>query len=766
MHACGVVACAVVPDVEFVLSPDKLGRYRLIRRLASGGMGEVYLGQIDGAANFSKQFAIKRILPHLSDQTDFVHKFIDEANVMVQLHHGNIVPVVELNTDGNELYLVMEYLPGRDLKTLIRTCRSERVELPIELALWLVKEILMGLDYAHRKHDAKGQPLNIVHRDVSPANIMLGAGGAVKLIDFGIAQARGRLQQSASGTLQGKFVYMSPEQAEGRHAGPKSDIFSAGLILYELICQVRPFDGSSETETLRLVRECRIKSPTDFLPDLPVPVSELLMKSLARDPELRFTSAEVMAQAIQRYLALNDSSAGPAQLTEFLESVFPDGVIPSESPQPKSVDDALLHQLDAFTPSVARLNHTQTRTGPAGERFSHVRLDTASQVAEAGRIQNTGSSSLDLSEPATKESTKVKGRKRMLFLGLTLGIIGTVGVLIGNDSPKTRPISFAITPSSISGLETRVDGIPNTEDDAFRIGRVYSVCARAPGYQERCERFKLTSDDNVVALNLLSLPQLTPMISPNNVSHRVLVDRVVTDAWPLTLQPRREYIVCVEAPQHTVVPNCRRIVADKPILKPTFKIEQKVEPVEAETTPVTRAKNQPQVPKSKSKGDALAERRKNPKRVSAAPLVIRSIPTATVWRNGREVGATPYQAPILNRTQLYTLRAKGYADTDYRVLAQSKPGTVTVELKRPGYFTLRVKPSASSIYIDGKRVGRGVVIRHALRGGKHKLEIKYEKDGTVLAKQGPIMFSLKAGQHLRHPPLELDLSPNPPGQLQ
>lgn len=192
MPACEAKRVVALEDETPLTQMEKLGRYTLIRRLASGGMGQVYLARTEGAANFSKEFAIKRILPHLSDEPDFVRKFIDEANVMVQLHHGNIVPVVELESTGSELYIVMEYLPGRDLKNVMRACRERGIQFPLHLALWLTHQVLMGLEYAHRKQDQAGQSLNIIHRDVSPANIMLGAGGAVKLIDFGIAQARGR----------------------------------------------------------------------------------------------------------------------------------------------------------------------------------------------------------------------------------------------------------------------------------------------------------------------------------------------------------------------------------------------------------------------------------------------------------------------------------------------------------------------------------------------------------------------------------------------
>ena len=154
----------------------QVGRYTLIRRLASGGMGEVYLGQASGAANFSKQVAIKCILPHLAKNVDFVQKFIDEANLMVQLQHGSIVPVIELFEEDGLLYLVMEYVPGRDLKAIVRTLKQRKEFMPIPVCIWIIQQLCDALGYAHEKNDASGQPLGIIHRDVTPSNILLAKG--------------------------------------------------------------------------------------------------------------------------------------------------------------------------------------------------------------------------------------------------------------------------------------------------------------------------------------------------------------------------------------------------------------------------------------------------------------------------------------------------------------------------------------------------------------------------------------------------------------
>ncbi len=342
---------------------DRLGRYRLIRRLAAGGMGEVYLAEVEGAANFTKRVAIKRILPHLAEDSGFVRKFIDEAHLMVQLHHGNIVPVLELADDGGELYIVMEYLPGRDLKTVIRRQRADRAQMPVDLAVWLVGEVLAGLDYAHRKRGPDGELLGVVHRDVSPSNVCLGAGGEVKLVDFGIARARGGLHQSISGTLQGKFVYMSPEQADGRAVDARSDVFSAGLVLYELLTDSRPFEGDTETETLRRVRQCVVEPPSTLRAEVSPALDAIVMKALAADPDDRYATAAEMRRALAHHLAVSGSEADAESLSHHLAAIFVEGVVPKAEPAPRSFDDALLMQLGTGS---ASSDGTRTASAPAG----------------------------------------------------------------------------------------------------------------------------------------------------------------------------------------------------------------------------------------------------------------------------------------------------------------------------------------------------------------------------------------------------------------
>ena len=558
---------------------------------------------------------------------------------------------------------------------------------------------------------------------------------------------------------------MSPEQAVGRPLTPATDIFSAGLILYELICSLRPFDADSETETLRLVRACDVKAPRTYIQELPEAVDALVMKALSADPSERFESAGAMARAIQHFLVLDDSQAGPGALSDFLRDVFPDGVVPTEAPQPRSLDDALLNQLDAFTPSFAKVEHTQTQTKTSGiERIS---------VVDA-MMSDTGSSQPSAMANSTHEAGPNSnisviqgpptGRKRMLAFGLFLGILGTIAVLLTTRPPQTFPMQVTIQPDSARQADITVDGAPFARNDNFPVGRTYTVCAQATYFETNCRRHTHSTDASEVSLRLAPYPRLEPQVTPKNAPHRILVDRVLTSKWPLRLEPGKEYVVCVESQAYSAEPPCQRVRSNQPILRPAFKLTKRTR--EGELEPPNRKPVPAQRPASKksAKPEHVSEKpikrsnQSSAKKVGSKFITLRSIPRATVFRLGKEIGVTPFKFRLDKKRHTMTLKAKGYADTNVMVDSNTPAGIKTVILKRPGYLTVRVKPSASTIFIDGKKVGRGVLVKHPVTPGQHTLRVVYAGGANQTGSSQSMAFSVDSGQHLRHPPVEIRLS--------
>jgi serine/threonine protein kinase len=303
---------------------DVYGPYRLLDRVAVGGMAEVFKAKRSGVEGFEKIVAVKRILPHLSDNKEFVDMFVNEAKMVAGLTHPNIVQIFDLGKIDKSYYIAMEYVHGRDLRTIMRRAKEKGPKIPLELGLRIVSNVCAALEYAHRKRDDRGRPMQIVHRDVSPQNILISFEGEVKLTDFGIAKAATKASTTDRGALRGKLLYMSPEQAWGKAIDCRSDLFSLGIVLYEMVTDQKPFlatGGSSEMSILELVRQCHIAPPRSVNPQIPDTLDKLLRRALDRDPSRRFQDAAEMGRGLERILH-ERPPLSTNELARFMELLF------------------------------------------------------------------------------------------------------------------------------------------------------------------------------------------------------------------------------------------------------------------------------------------------------------------------------------------------------------------------------------------------------------------------------------------------------------
>lgn len=305
-----------------MLLPARFGKYILLKEIEMGGMAAVYLAKARSIAGFEKFLAIKRIFPQLSRNEDFVEMFFAEARIASDLNHPNISHIYDLGQEEGDYFIAMEYIHGKDAFRLLRRCKTQGRQLPLPLAGFITLQILQGLDYAHRKKDHRNQPMNIVHRDVSPRNVLVSYEGNVKLIDFGIAKASVQNTHTQAGTIKGKINYMSPEQARGEELDARSDLFAVGLLLYELIFQAKLFKGTTEIHTLELIRECNLPDFRVNFPELPEELDAILVKALARDRAERFQSAQQFIQALNHFLVRYSTVPGQTWLSEFMQECF------------------------------------------------------------------------------------------------------------------------------------------------------------------------------------------------------------------------------------------------------------------------------------------------------------------------------------------------------------------------------------------------------------------------------------------------------------
>jgi len=302
--------------------PIRFGKYQLIEKIATGGMAEVYKAKSYGVAGFEKLLVIKKILPHLSRNKDFVAMFINEAKIAVSLNHANIVQVYDLGVVGADYYMAMEFIHGHDLMKIIKKGRKTRKFLPIPTSVYIISEVARGLDYAHNLSDPGGRPLNVVHQDVSPHNVLLSFEGDVKVVDFGIARVGEVAEEEAGKMAGGKFAYMAPEQARGGMVDHRSDIFATCIILYELITGQRLYAGKDRNEKMRMVRNAEIPPPRAVNPEIPARLEEILLRGLARDPDQRFQSALELQEELLSFLYDVGMRVTRADLSAFMKDMF------------------------------------------------------------------------------------------------------------------------------------------------------------------------------------------------------------------------------------------------------------------------------------------------------------------------------------------------------------------------------------------------------------------------------------------------------------
>lgn len=300
----------------------------LLEKLAAGGMAEVFRAKQKGYGGFEKTVALKRILPNFASNEDFKQMFRMEANLSGNLQHPNIVQVFGNGEVQGYLYLLMEFVDGRNVRQLLARCDKTKTKIPIPVSCYLVAEAAKGLDYAHRyKDDTTGEVLEIIHRDMSPQNVMLGFEGTVKIVDFGIAKAAARSGTTRAGVLKGKFNYMSPEQANGQKLDRRTDIFALGIILFELITQRRLFSSDDDLRTLQLVKDCRVPRPSKYNPAITPALDRIILKALSQDRNDRYATADDFHADIQHHMNQKYPKFLPRDLARFISDVFKEDIV-------------------------------------------------------------------------------------------------------------------------------------------------------------------------------------------------------------------------------------------------------------------------------------------------------------------------------------------------------------------------------------------------------------------------------------------------------
>ncbi|MBL0714792.1 MAG: serine/threonine protein kinase, partial [Desulfosarcina sp.] len=336
---CGTLARVPGFQIDRAMNasePTKYGKYWLTDRIAVGGMAELYRGKISGEEGFEKAVAVKKILPHLAAEQDAINYFIDEARLAALLQHPNIAQIYDFGRLEDSYFIAMEYLFGKDLKSVLSAAEERSMPLSLENTLHIAACISSGLDYAHNMKDLQGHLLNIIHRDVSPQNIFITYDGQVKIIDFGIAKAASRITSTRSGVIKGKVAYMSPEQAEGLEVDHRADIFSVGILLYEMVTGHFMYEGDA-MEILSRAREARFVRPERVVRDLPECLVVILDMALARDTQARYTSCGEMRSDLEDCIYHLTFRPSDQKLARYMKALFEGEYVSEEASMTRSL---------------------------------------------------------------------------------------------------------------------------------------------------------------------------------------------------------------------------------------------------------------------------------------------------------------------------------------------------------------------------------------------------------------------------------------------
>ncbi|MBN2694256.1 serine/threonine protein kinase [bacterium] len=437
----------------------KYGRYYLLRHIATGGMAEIFLSKQLGLEGFEKLLVIKKILNQYAENQDFITMFLDEARLAAKLDHPNIVRIYDLGKQGNSYYIAMEYIAGEDLRGIMKKISQKGQLIPIQHTIHIISSISEGLDYAHKKKDPSGKPLNIIHRDISPQNVMVSYEGNVKLLDFGIAKASTQSSETEAGVLKGKYAYMSPEQAKGKKLDHRSDIFSVGILLFEMLTNHRLFKAGNQLDTLRKLVYEEIPSPKSFNPNIPDRLEEIVMKALEKDPDKRYHTARDFQADLEEFVAESQLICSPTRTAKFMQEIFVEELKNLQTLEQKIEDE----QKDVVSSDLPDISQ-DTGLFESGTGFNSFHVRQHTNISSWNKTGITGTNASNASSQSGIFSAQASipttsSSKIVIILLVLLLVLGGIAVFafISMNKKKTEDIKEIVMEGRLS-LNTNPTG--------------------------------------------------------------------------------------------------------------------------------------------------------------------------------------------------------------------------------------------------------------------------------------------------------------------
>ena len=727
-------------EVEFAVKPIEFGDYTLVKKLAAGGMGEVFLAKQEQGAGFERYVAIKRVLPELSDDDEFTRMFLDEARLAAQLNHPNIVQIYDLGICGEQYYLAMEFLEGRDLRRIMGRLGSKQRALSPAHAVQIIYNAAEGLHFAHALKDSFGTPLNIIHRDVSPQNIFVSFHGTVKVLDFGIAKAEARSVHTRTGGIKGKYPYLSPEQVRGEAIDPRSDIFALGTVLWEITIGRRLFKRDNDLLTLQAVLEGDIPPPSALMSDYPRELEAIIMKALARTPNRRYSTCRALQEDLEQFVGQFGLVLSPQKLGSFVEDLFPDEprtvteILDEYSQKPRS--RSLLHDGEGSA-SVSRA--PGEFTDPSGSAVPLPADDSVSRSVSGLEASSVGRPGLNLAD-----------------------VLDDLAPLVDQAAPDpSLPLSPSVGAQAQPSLPSAASHAPPANDDAPGLEHVDTLeekppepaIARAPtnilGQAVPTPPDAPEADGQAVPISLESSeiapapaadpPEELPSPEPDEVTRskgRATLASIAT-------LPRRKPITAVlgvliilAVPVFFFLYTVLTSDGDgdaSAASRPANEFISSIAPVMADAAPVTADAHltavgdgaiAPEVATA-DQLDAAAGDADLQQDDETAQLHLTTSPAGlTVMLGDQTLGQSPLEVPLPAGQHQLTLRGGGYSFGTEVTLSPGQTVRKRVVIPR-GTLSLRVVPYAH-VFVNGRSIGLTPMPAVSIAPGRHRVRLVNE----------------------------------------
>lgn len=524
-------------------------------------MAEIFKGLAYDPAGIKKTVCIKKILSHIAASQEFIDMLVDEAKIAVQLSHGNIAQVYDLGKAGDDYFIVMEFVEGQSLSKIFKKSARKQKPIPVLIACYITAEIASGLNYMHTKTNEQGEHLHIVHRDISPQNIVVSYSGTVKIIDFGIAKAAVKVGHTESGILKGKFAYMSPEHASGEKVDHRSDLFSLGVIFYELLTGQRLFKGEDNKQTLKNVRRAKVGAPSKVADHVPEALDEIVLKALAKNRRDRYAFASDFQEALLRFLHLNYPDFKPAQAAQFIQELFQEELALTRKLTTQEIKTP--HLILEKTQASDETDEEITKGG-GGIDWREFMLEMDWPGGEEAEKQEARSREEEEEEMAEATSKKwfpsLSFPKQTIVISLVLaGLLG-VGIYFGTGEKKQRALEpklvikeIIVTPAAVT-IESEPSGariflndvdtgkVTPTELKDLATDQTHHLGLHLPGHQYYKVNFALAAGETKYFHVVLGIDYAALKILSNPPEAQVWVDGKLAGLTPLTqekLEPGR-----------------------------------------------------------------------------------------------------------------------------------------------------------------------------------------------------------------------------------